>query len=363
MRPSLPLTTPPTSLCLLRLSALGDVCNAVPVVRTLQKFWPETRLTWVVGKLEAGLVGDIPGVEFITFDKRAGWRAYRALRRRLRDRRFDVLLHMQVALRANLAGLMIPARMRLGFDRARAKDGHTWVTNARIAGQPRQHVVDGFFGFLEALGLPERELRWDLPIPPAARAFAEQHLPGTQPTLIISPCSSVRARNFRNWSAEGYAAVADYAAEKLGMRVVLTGGPTDLERDYAAAIGRLAKQPPIDLIGQTSLKELLAVLERATALVSPDSGPAHMATAVGTPVIGLYVTSNPDRTGPYLSREWVVNKYPEAVQAEFGKRVEDIAWGRRVRDPAAVNSVRVADVTDTLMRVMSSSNAPINMSR
>src|SRR5687768_9822152 len=103
----LPFSTPPANLCLLRLSALGDICHTLPIVRTIQRAWPRTTLTWIIGQLEHGLVHDIPGIEFIVFDKSDGLRAYTDLRRRLHGRRFDVLLHMQVALRASLASLCV----------------------------------------------------------------------------------------------------------------------------------------------------------------------------------------------------------------------------------------------------------------
>ncbi|MGE5167555.1 MAG: glycosyltransferase family 9 protein, partial [Deltaproteobacteria bacterium] len=124
---------PPQSLCLLRTSALGDVTHVVPLVRTLQGTWPQTRLTWIVGKLEHKLVGDIPGVEFIVFDKAAGWRGFAALRRQLTGRRFDVLLHLQVALRANLVSALVRADLRVGYDRARSRDLHGLFVNRRIA--------------------------------------------------------------------------------------------------------------------------------------------------------------------------------------------------------------------------------------
>src|ERR1700754_4134982 len=97
----LPLAQPPRSVCLLRLSAIGDTCHVVPVLRTLQRAWPETQFTWVIGKAEARLMGLIEGVQFITVDKRAGLLgARRLLREQLAGRHFEVLLHMQLALRA-----------------------------------------------------------------------------------------------------------------------------------------------------------------------------------------------------------------------------------------------------------------------
>ena len=117
-------SNPLQSLCLLRTSALGDVTHVVPLVRTLRSAWPQARLTWLVGKPEHRLVGDIEGVEFVVFDKAAGLRGYLAARRALSDRRFDALLHMQVALRANLLSLCVHADRRIGYDAARSRDLH-----------------------------------------------------------------------------------------------------------------------------------------------------------------------------------------------------------------------------------------------
>jgi len=132
-----------------------------------------------------------------------------------------------------------------------------------------------------------------------------------------------------------------------------------LERDIGAQIMQLARHVPQNLIGQTNLKQLLALLERGTVVISPDSGPAHMATCVGTPVIGLYATSNPLRTGPYLSQRWVINKYPEAVRADGGKSVDEVSWGQRVRRPDAMDLITVGDVTNKLTELLADHAAAI----
>jgi len=139
---------PPQSICLLRTSALGDVTHVVPLVRTLQQAWPQTRLAWIVGKLEHKLVGDIAGVEFLVFDKGAGLRGFGALRAQLGARKFDVLLHLQVALRANLVSAFVRAPLRIGYDRARAKDLHGLFVNTRIAARSGEHVLDAMASFL-----------------------------------------------------------------------------------------------------------------------------------------------------------------------------------------------------------------------
>ena len=124
---------PPDSICLLRTSALGDVTHVVPLVRTLQGIWPATKLTWIVGKLEHRLVGDIAGVEFLVFDKGKGLNAFAELRKRLAGRRFDALLHLQVALRANLVSALVRAPVRVGYDADRSRDLHGLFINRRIA--------------------------------------------------------------------------------------------------------------------------------------------------------------------------------------------------------------------------------------
>jgi heptosyltransferase I len=143
-------------------------------------------------------------------------------------------------------------------------------------------------------------------------------------------------------------AVADYAQERYNARVILTGGNSELEQRYGEEISRLAAAPVNNLIGTTTLKQVLCLIERASVVLCPDSGPAHMATAVGTPVVGLYASSNRHRTGPWASQHLVVDKYPDAVRDEFGCDVSGIRWGRRVRNPDVMDRIEVADVIEKL---------------
>jgi heptosyltransferase I len=348
---TLPLAEPPRSVCLLRLSAIGDTCHVVALVRTLQRAWPNTKFTWIVGKTEAKLVGLLDGVEFITVDKRAGWRGLRPLRARLADWRFDVLLHLQIAFRASLVAACVRADVKLGFDRARARELQWLFTNARIAPRSREHVLDSFLGFAAALGVRDRELRWELPLPREAIEYAARTLPDAQPTLIVSPCSSHRERN---WVPDRYAAVVDHAATRHAMRVILTGGSTDEERSMGAAIERLARTKPVNQIGRDTLPQLLALLGRATALLTPDAGPAHMATMVGTPVIGLYAATNPARSGPYLSRQWCVDAYPRAAQKFRGRPPEELPWTEKIEVPGVMDLIGVDEVTARLDELIGS---------
>ncbi len=133
--------------------------------------------------------------------------------------------------------------------------------------------------------------------------------------------------------------------DKYNAQIVLTGAATKIEQEYAHGI-LAGTQQVTNLIGQTGLKRLLALIDCADLLICPDSGPAHMATAVNTPVIGLYATSNPERTGPYKSKHLTVNQYPQAIAKEFGKAIQELRWGQRVRDPEAMGIISVQDVIE-----------------
>jgi heptosyltransferase I len=342
---------PPRSVCILRLSAIGDACHVVPIVRTLQQAWPSTQLTWIIGKTEARLMSLIEGVEFIIVDKRASTGARRAQQAQLKSRHFEVLLHMQLALRASLVARRVAAPSKIGFDRARARELQWLFTNARIAPRVREHVLDSFFGFTEALGLTQRVLRWDLPLPPAAHEYARQLIPDDRPTLVISPCSS---HALRNWVPERYAAVAEQAILRHGMRVILAGGPSALEVKTGAQIEQLCRAPLVNQIGKDTLPQLLALLARARVLVTPDSGPAHMATMVGTPVIGLYAATNPARSGPYLSAHWCINAYPEAARTFRGVEPEELPWAHKIEEAGVMELISVDQVTAKIDELLGS---------
>ena len=336
--PAIPV---PRSVCLLRLSALGDATHVVPLIRTLQRAWPDTSLTWILGKAEAKMLDGLEGVELVVYDKTGGFAAWRELRAELAGRRFDALLNMQLALRAGLVSTAVRAARRIGYDRARSKEGHSLFITERIPpGGP--HVLDAFQQFLLPLGLQRGAIEWRLPVPAAARDWARAQLPGEQPTLLVSPCSS---HVLRNWRPERYAAVADHAAAH-GWRIVLCGGRSGLERRTADAIVAAMRAPVLDLVGQDTLKQLLALLERATMVLSPDSGPSHMANAMGTPVLALHACTDGDRCGPYSDLRWTVNRYAEAAEKFLGRPVDQVRWGRRIEFPGVMDLVTVDDALE-----------------
>lgn len=326
-------------ICLLRLSALGDVTHVLPLVHSLREALPAARLTWVIGRGEHRLLQGLSGVEFVEYDKKTGIAGMRAVRRQLPDR-FDALLQMQVAARANLLSAFIPARRRIGYDRSRSKDLHGLFINERIADRPGIHVLDAIGSFCEPLGIERREVRWDLPVPADAHDWAAAQWPvDDTPTLVLSPCSS---HALRNWRTERYAAVADHAASR-GWRVVLCGGRSELERRVGDGILGAMRAPALDLIGKDTLKQLPALLARADLVMTPDSGPMHIANAMGTRVLGLHAASNPARSGPYSERRYCVDRYDDAARRYLGRPAADLRWGTKIEREGVMDLVTVED--------------------
>jgi len=339
------MNSAPRSICLLRLSALGDVCHCIATVRALRRRWPKARLTWIIGRAEHRLVANLPDIEFIVFDKRGGPAALRDLRRRLAGRRFDVLLHAQVSLRANLLALLVRAKRRIGFDRARAREGHGWVINERIPAHEFQHQAEALMEFARALDAEPRPSDRPLPVADVDREWAARHQPESGRAVLISPCSSHAGRN---WSVQGYAAVADWVMARAGRPVILVGGPSEIERGTGEAIVAAMRAAPLNLIGRDTLGQALAMLERAACLIAPDSGPVHFAAALGTPVVGLYAATWSRRSGPPGSLEHCVDRFPEAARRYLKCDPEQIRWGRRIERPGVMDLIRPQDVIERL---------------
>jgi len=345
----------PRTICLLRLSALGDVCHGIALVRALRRRWPEARLTWIIGKGEYRLVRALPGIEFIVHDKRGGLRALRDLRRQLTSR-FDVLLHAQVSARANLIAAMVRADRRIGFDHTRAREGHGLVVNERIAAVRFQHQAEALLEFARVLGVDPQGIDRAPPVADGDRDWARQQQPEADRAVLISPCSSHPARN---WSVEGYAAAADWVIEHTGRPVILIGGPSAMEKRIGQRIEAVMRHRPVNLIGRDTLGQLLAMLERAACLVAPDSGPVHLAAALGTPVVGLYASTWSRRSGPLGGLEHCVDRFPEACRKFLGKAPEQVKWGKRIEAPGVMDLIEPGDVIERLARVLSTGGEPV----
>lgn len=337
----------PKSLCILRLSAIGDVCHAIAVVQAIQNHWPETKITWITGKIEAQLVGHLPNITVVVFDKKEGFAGMKKVWALLSDQHFDALLHMQAAIRASALSWGIKANHKIGFGPNRTREGQRLFTNKHLPQTDSFHVLDNFSEFAKYIGVPFDKPTWNIPLSQSDIEFAQANLE-KHPTLVISPAAS---KDSRNWLTDRYAQLADHATE-LGLQVVLCGSPAPREVDLGKNIESLCQHPIKNLIGKTSLMQLTSLLKHADIVLAPDTGPAHLATTQGTDVIGLYAHSNPARTGPYNSLEFIVSVYQKHVEEQQGKPVKELSWGTRAKGDSLMQDISLDMVKQSLDSVL-----------
>lgn len=342
-------TSPPSHLCVLRLSAIGDVCHAVSVVQAIQKHWPQTKITWITGKIEAQLIGDLPNINVIVFDKSQGLKGMKTVWRQLKGIKFDVLLHMQAALRSSVLSLGIQAKYKVGFSKNRTREGQWWFTNRHLPNTTAIHVLDNMAEFAKYIGVPFDKPTWHIPLPAESVDYAKSIIQA-RPCVVISAAAS---KDSRNWLVERYAAIADYASSQE-FHVILCGSPSEREKQLAHKIELQCEQPVTNIVGETSLKQLTAVLREAVVVISPDSGPAHLATTQMTPVVGLHAHSDPRRTGPYNDLDNVVSVYQQHVEKQKGQPVESLAWGTRAKGDNLMAAITVEQVKQKLEKVLES---------
>lgn len=294
----LPVTRyPMDSICIVMMSAVGDAVHVLPVINAIKRHHPAAQITWVLQPGPASLVRGHPAVDdIVTFERGRGWRAFVDVRRELARRRFDLLLDLQVYFKAGLVTAFSGAPLRLGFDRARARDLNWLFTNRRIPVNPVQHVQDQYFEFLAELGISPEPVEWRLGPRDDEREWQLEWV-----ARVGRPYAAIvvgTSKPDKDWIPERWAAVCDLLENEYGLRAVLVGGYSDRERYAAARILSVAKQPPFVALG-SGLRRLVSILDAASVVLAPDTGPLHMSVALDRPVISLIGYSDPRRTGPY----------------------------------------------------------------
>jgi heptosyltransferase I len=318
------------------MSAVGDAVHVLPLVTALKRHNPRTRITWILQPGPASLVRGHPDVdEIIIFERRRGWRAFADIRRALRNRSFDVVLSLQVYFKAGVITALTPAPVKLGFDRVRARDLNWLFTTHRIPARPNQHVQDQYFEFLEALGVPHEPVTWKLgPWPHEAQARREfvSRIPRPAVTLVLATSNPQK-----DWIPERWAELVDTLHEDFGLQPVIAGGRSDRELEFEQAILRVARHRPFSTLG-VPLRELVWLIDASELVISPDTGPLHMAVALDTPVIGLMAYNNPKRVGPY-------RKYQDLMLDAYGNPGENYPISPEHRENR-MSRIQVADVID-----------------
>ncbi len=291
------ISSPLDRICIVMLTAIGDAVHVLPVITALKRHNPRTNITWVLQPGPASLVEGHSGIdEIVIFHKRRGLRAYTEMRRELASRSFDVVLGLQVYLKAGIVTWLTRAPIKLGFDRARARDLNTLFTTHSIPPHPQQHVQDQYFEFLDALGVPHDPVVWNLGPFPGERALQREFF-----ARIERPVASLvigTSNPHKDWLPERWAEVSDALYEDHGFQPVLAGGRSPRELETERSIMSSTRHPPISTLG-VPLRELVGILDGSELVISLDTGPLHMAVALGKPVISLMGYNNPERVGPY----------------------------------------------------------------
>jgi heptosyltransferase I len=236
--------------------------------------------------------------------------------------RFDLLLDLQVYFKAGLLTGLTPARMRLGFDWTRARDLNWLFTNQRIPPHPHRfaHIQDQYFEFLRYLGVDPEPVHFGLELTEDEKRQQEEFFA----SVDRPPCALVLATSDprKNWDPAGYAAVASKLTTDFGMQPILVGGTSEAEEAVARIILRRTEGEVRDERGG-GLRRLLWLLDGSELVISPDTGPLHMARAMEVPVIGLYGFTNPKRSGPYrLFTDLIVDGYARGPGEDYPVSME-----------------------------------------
>ncbi|HSJ05210.1 MAG TPA: glycosyltransferase family 9 protein [Longimicrobiales bacterium] len=300
----------PREIAIVMLSALGDAVHVLPVVNALKRAWPGSRITWIIQPVPHALVAGHENVdEFIVFRRRRGaqgLKSFRDISGALRGRRFDLLLNLQVYMKAGIITAMARADVKLGFDRRRARDMNWLFTTHRVPARPAGHVQDQYFEFLEHLGIDPVPVEWRLGPDEAERAAQREHFG----RLGRPACGLVvgTSKPAKNWSPERYARLAEALESDYGMKLLLLGGPSQVERAAADRILAASGARVVDALAD-DVRRLLWLVDGCDLIISPDTGPLHLARALDRPLVGLYGYTNPKRYGPYGRPEQVVDGY------------------------------------------------------
>ena len=341
----------PKNIAFFRLSALGDVVLAIPMIRALQKAWPDCKITWITSSAVYPLLEGLEGVEFLVIQKPQKIKDYLSLRKLFKQYEFDILIAAQASFRTNLIYPHINAKRKIGFDNGRAKDLHSWFVKEQIPAA-NEHLAEGFMGFAKYLGVDtpkaKQDFDWQIYTSEEDQAWAKQ----TRNKAKYIAINAAASKAERTWKAKHYAQLIDAAVKTYDCQVVLTGGPAQNEIQLAQEIEALAKSNIDNLVGKTKHKQIAALLGEVDCLIAPDTGPTHIAVAMNTPVIGLYAVARSGLSGPYQNPDYTVDVYPEAVEKYLSKSYNEAGWHERVHHADAMDLISVDAVMGQLDKVL-----------
>ena len=331
---------PGARIGIVMMSAVGDTVHVLPLINALKRHDPSIHIAWVLQPIPASLVrGHHMIDEIIPFDPARGWRATIDVARAMRGRRFDLVIDLQVAMKAGIVTALTGASRRIGFDRHRARDLNWLFTNERIPEHAPQHVEEQYLEFLRYLGVDPEPIEWHLGPWDDEREWQRRFFADVDgPAAAINIATS---NPDRDWMPDRWAAVIDALHERHGLRSIIVGGKSEREVAALATIRGATQHPPIDALG-SGFRRLVGILDGVRLVLALDSAPLHMAVALGRPVVSLMANADPRRTGPFRAyHDLIIDAYHDP--GENSPVSMQRRWGRMDR-------ISVADVLERVDR-------------
>ncbi|HWB54774.1 MAG TPA: lipopolysaccharide heptosyltransferase II [Tepidisphaeraceae bacterium] len=302
----------PRRILLIKPSAIGDVVHTLPVLNLIRRRWPDAHIAWMLTPLCANLLEGHPQLnEIILFQRRQlgrGWRDPRAtaglwkLAAELRNRKFDLVIDLQGLFRSGWFTWTTGAPYRVGFaearecawifytHRIRTGDKHNRLRNGG------QHAVDRYLTLADALGCGRSPVEFPLSINQTERSWVSEKLGGISKYAVLIPGTIWQTKR---WPVEHFADLANTIRRRFNLAIVAAGSPE--ERELANQVNA-----DLNLAGQTNLRQLTALINGAQIIIANDTGPMHIAAALGKPLVTPFGPTNPDLTGPYNRPDAVV---------------------------------------------------------
>lgn len=339
----------PDNILIIKPSSLGDVVHGLPVLAKLRAAYPDARISWLVGTAAAPVIEAHPDINRIFYFRRSvdglarTVKAHWSLVRELAAARFDCVVDLQGLFRSAFFGYMTGAPRRIGF--ANAREGAGIFYTERIDCDGRAHAVDRCLAVGKVLGFDSAEPRFTL-VPEAHAASSVERIlkgpagPLPRPYVVLSPGTRWATKR---WPAASFADAAKRLQERFGGTYFVTGTAAESGDDAKTILERVGESA-VNLVGRTSLAETIALIARADLLVTPDSGPMHIADALGTPLVAVFGATDPARTGPYFQRGRVIRADGACPKAP--------CLSRDCPDVKCMNAVSGADVFSKMAAVL-----------
>ena len=347
------------NILIVKLSAIGDVIHTLPALNAIREHYPQAHITWLIEEVAADLVVGHQALDRVLVSKRKSWiRRLRGTERRqalkeirrfltdLRDTQYDIIIDFHALLKSGLLVGMARGKRKIGFDKGMQHQELSYLfLNERIPPVDMEvHALTRGLMLLNAIGVTTRKVVYDIPfydgdLAAVRELLGAQGVNGSRPLVAINP---VALWETKLWLNDRFAALADRLVSDHHVDVVFTGGPADSQ--VIQTILGMMTQPAANATGRTSLKMLAALYHLSTVLVTTDTGPMHLAAAVGTPVVALFGPTAPWRTGPFGEGHQVVRTAP-ACSPCFKRQCDE----HRCR---CMTDITVSDVLQATRRLL-----------